>query len=185
VGGVVDKGDRDGRGDTALNWAAYLCDFGRYMPPVRPGRSSYLTDCNVTYKRTALEAVRPFWASRFNETTVHWALEARGETLWLDPAIIVRQQRSVRLEDAIRERYAFGRLFATTRVAATTLPGRAVYAAGSLLLPGLLVGRLAVGVARKGRGGRELLRALPALGVLSTVWAWGELVGYVTGRPAQ
>jgi len=179
VGGAVEKGQPD----TTLNWAVYLCDFSRYMNPVPEGPAPYLTDCNVSYKRAALSSIAQVWIDEFHETSVNWALQARGESLWLSPRIIVHQQRSLRFGSAVRERYAFGRLFASTRVSATTLLRRALYAGSSFLLPALLLGRVAGNVFRKRRCVAEFVRTLPTLMFMTTVWAWGEFVGYLTGRP--
>ncbi|MGH2396603.1 MAG: glycosyltransferase [bacterium] len=178
VGGVLEKGP-----DTVLNWAVYLCDFSRYMNPVTEGSAPYLTDCNLSYKRTALASIAPVWAHEFHETSVNWALQARGESLWLSPRIIVRQQRSLRFGAALRERYAFGRLFASTRVSAISSLKRVFYAGFSFMLPPLVLGRVASNVLRKRRCVAEFVRALPALMFLATAWAWGEFVGYLTGRP--
>ncbi len=179
VGGAVEKAEPD----TLLNWAIYLSDFSRYMNPVPEGRSHYLTDCNVSYKRTALASIDHLWASEFHETSVNWTLEARGESLWLSPSIMVWQQRSLSLSAAIPERYAFGRLFASTRVANTTTVKRTLYAVLSWILPALLVARVARNVIGKRRHIGAFLRALPAIVVMSAVWSWGEFIGYVTGRP--
>ena len=178
VGGAVEKQIPD----SLLNWAVYLCDFSRYMNPVSDGAAHYLTDCNVSYKRTALASIADLWRDEFHETTVNWALRARGESLWLSPRIIVRQQRSLRLSYALWERYAFGRLFAKTRGEVVSMPSRIKYAGGAFLLPAILIGRIALNVFRKGRARWIFSKSLPAITILTVVWAWGELVGYITGR---
>lgn len=178
VGGPVDKIGSD----STLNWAVYLNDFSRYMSPVKPGPSQYLTDCNVSYKRAALAEVADLWRDEFHETTINWALAKRGHLLLLAPDVIVDQQRALRLGPALRERFAFGRLFASTRVAATTAPQRIAYASLSLALFVLLPGRVAANVLRKRRHFVQLARALPALVLLTAVWTIGELVGYLTGN---
>src|SRR5688572_17946768 len=152
------------------------------MLPLQEGPADYLTDCNVSYKRTALEPIADLWAAEFHETTVNWALQRRGQTLLLSPRVIVRQQRSLELGYALRERYEFGRLFASTRVAAVGLPQRLVYAALCFLLPGILIGRVIKNVAQKRRAIGHCVRALPLIVLINTVWAWGEFVGYLTGR---
>ncbi|HEU4370445.1 MAG TPA: glycosyltransferase [Methylomirabilota bacterium] len=176
VGGAVDKGP-----DGILNWAVYLCDFSRYMNPVAEGPSAYLTDCNVAYKRRALEPLAPLWATEFHETTINWTLAGRGQSLWLSPRVIVRQQRSLTLGHALGERYRFGRLFARTRVAATPWPRRPLYAVGALALPLVLMARVARNVLAKRRARGRFLLALPAIALLNTVWGLGELVGYLQG----
>jgi len=176
VGGAVDKGP-----DGIVNWAVYLCDFSRYMNPVVEGPSAYLTDCNVSYKRGALEPLAPLWVTEFHETTINWTLAGQGQSLWLSPRVIVRQQRGLTLGAALTERYRFGRLFARTRVAATPWIRQPLYAAGALVLPFVLIARVARNVVAKRRARNRFVLALPAILLLNTVWALGELVGYLQG----
>lgn len=179
LGGPVDKKDSD----SILNWAVYLSDFSRYMNPVTDGPSEYLTDCNVSYKRQALEEVADLWKDEFHETTVNWALKDRGKKLRLSHNVVVNQQRSLSYQAALRERYAFGRLFASTRVAATGAAKRLFYALFSVLLPFLFVARVAKNVFQKRRAiGRFVLTA-PVIFLLGIFWALGEFVGYLSGRP--
>ncbi|MDQ3697852.1 MAG: glycosyltransferase [Gemmatimonadota bacterium] len=178
IGGAVEKeGD-----DTPLAWALYLCDYGRYMRPLAEGPAAYLTDCNVSYKRAALDSVAEAWKTEFHETAVHWALAARRETLWLSPRIVVRQQRGARFASALGERFVHGWIFAGTRVAATSIARRVASAGTAALLPALLVQRAAANVIRKRRHGGRLVRALPVMLAMTTAWSLGELVGYAAGR---
>jgi hypothetical protein len=177
VGGSVDKSGYD----TALNWAIYLSDFGRYMNPVPEGPAGYLTDCNVSYKRSVLEPIATLWANEFHETTVNWELLGQGRKLLLSPRVVVRQQRSLTWSYALRERYSFGRLFASTRVAHVGPGKRLVYAGASFLLPAVLIGRVLKNVAAKRRELGAFAKALPAIVLVNLVWAAGEFVGYLTG----
>lgn len=179
IGGPVDKYEPDG----SLGWALYLCDYGRYMSPVTEGPASYLTDCNVSYKRAALEAVADVWREEFHETAVHWALTGRGETLWLSPAVRVREQRRRSLGSALRERYAHGRIFAGTRIQGLPAGRRATLAALSPALPFVIAQRAVRNGARGGRVFRAVT-ALPAIIATGMSWSLGEFVGYVTGRGA-
>jgi hypothetical protein len=152
------------------------------MNPQPEGATNNLTDCNVTYKRTALDAVADTWADEFHEPVVHAALQSGGQSLWFDPKIVVYQQRSVDLRAALRDRYAFGRLFASTRAVDFSRTQRLLYSLLSLALPAVLVGRVAIHVFRKRRCVAEFVRSLPSLLLVSTVWACGEFLGYMTGR---
>lgn len=178
VGGPVDKY----RPDTAVNWALYFADYVRYALPLPAGPSHNLTDCNVTYKRAALDAIAPSWQTEFHEPEVHAALQARGESLWFDPEVRVLQQRDMPLGAALRDRFAFGRLFGSRRAMAAPLSRRLVFLASSLVLPLLLVARVVGHVRARRRYAAELLPALPAVILLNTTWAFGEFVGYLTGR---
>jgi predicted dehydrogenase len=180
IGGAVEKQTPD----TALSWAFYLADYLRYLDP-REGPSAHLTDGNVTYKRAALEEIRRLWEAEFHENVVHAALAARGGSLWLSPRIIVRQKRRISLRAAVRDRYAFGRLFGSTRAEGMKPAARLKLTALCALLPAVLLLRITSHVVRTRRYAAAWLRALPALVLISTVWAWGEFIGYVTARPDQ
>jgi len=181
IGGVVDKR----RPDTALGWAIYFADYLRYSTPQPEGPRSTLTDLNVTYKRIALDPIETVWSDEFHENLVHEAFLTRGETLWLSPAIRVGQGRSMSLKTAIEDRYAFGRLFASTRSSVLPNSRRLIILLASLLIPVLLVIRAAGHIRRAPQYLPEFLRSLPLLALLSLVWAWGEFMGYLTGKPAR
>jgi hypothetical protein len=179
IGGAIDKQTPD----TALNWALYLADFVRYMHPLTEGPSHSLSDCNVSYKRVALEAIADVWTEEFHEPLVHAALQGRGEVLWLTPRVVVLQQRTLALGAALWDRYAFGRLFSSTRVTTFSWQRRCLYATLTPLLLPLLVARVAGHIRRTRRYVREFLYALPHLTLLTIAWAWGEGLGALTGRP--
>lgn len=177
IGGPVEKKIPD----APLNWAIYFADYLRYMPPMGEGPTHQLTDLNVTYKRSALEPIAEVWAKEFHENAVHGALEARGQTLWMSPKVLVHQQRGMTLRHALWDRYAFGRLFASTRVQMVSLPRRLIFTASSVLIPFLLTLRV-VGLMRwKRRWQGEFWRALPLIFLVNATWALGEFIGYITG----
>lgn len=180
IGGTVDKVS-----GSALSWAMYLSDYNRYMPPVPAGPASYLTDCNVSYKRDVIDAIEAIWAEEFHETSVHWTLQEQGKSLWLDPQVLVNHGRVLGIGEALADRYAFARLFASTRVAATSPAKRWIYAATSCLLPAVFTLRAFKSVITKKRNVGQFVRALPALLVITTVWGFGEFCGYVTGKAAK
>ncbi len=182
IGGPVDKQGRD----SALNWAIYLRELGvGYMPPVHDGHSPQLTDCNVTYKRAALDQFAEVWRNSFHEPKVHGTLEERGDPLWLSPALLTFQQRSFQLRPALRERYEFGRLYGAMRVANAPLSRRLVMAGGALLLPFLLVARVFLAAFRKQRHRAQCFRSVFFLLLFAAVWSWGELLGYLTAQPPE
>jgi hypothetical protein len=177
VGGPVDKHQPD----RLINWAIYLRELGTYMPPLAEGPRESLTDCNVSYRREALEEIAPVWAAEFHEPEVHAALRQRGKALWLSPGMLTYQQREIILGPAIRERYEFGRLYGGLRVTHLSRVRRAVLVLLTPLLPALMVWRVLAGVIRKRWHIGVCLAALPYLFLFAAVWSWGEWVGYITG----
>lgn len=178
IGGAVEHA---GRGP--LNWAIYFLDFARYALPLSEGDVDYLTDVNVSYKRAALEAVRPLWTQRYNEVTVHWAMQRQGIVLWRRPQIVVREDRGVlTLSRSLVERFFWGRLFAARRTSELSPVARLSYIATSLAIPLLLIGRIARKVFATGRHRSHFLRALPQIAATAWSWCLGEFVGYLTAR---
>jgi hypothetical protein len=180
IGGAIDNAV-----DRPLNCALYYCDFGRYGRPLASREAAYVSDVNVSYKRAALEAVGEVWRDAYHETAVHCALRRRGEVLWLDPRLVVFQHRPpITLRQACRERIEWGRVFAETRGAACAPWRRVLLAAGTPLLPALLLLRVARHMLRQHRTLVQMAAALPLVVALVMAWALGELAGYVAGPPS-
>jgi len=172
-------------GASAVDWAFYFVDFFRYAAPVREGPSPSLTVCNVAYDRDKLEAVRGLWCDGFQETAVNEALRARFGTLWLEPASEMAMQRTVSLPDALHERYAFGRLFGSTRIQHLSVPHRWLYAALAPALPALFLARMTAKALGSRRLSHAFLHALAPVVAMVLCWSWGEWLGYLTGRPPR
>jgi hypothetical protein len=178
IGGAIENGRRS----LAL-WAVYFCDFGRFQRPFEAGPRQWVSDINIGYKRRALDLTRDLWRDRYHETTVHWALQRAGETLYLSPDLIVEQMRVPSPFGAlIAERVAWGRLFAHTRVRNSGLEERLWRTLLTPLLPVALFARLTrLQFAKRVTLG-TFLKAAPAVLVLLIAWSLGEGIGYVTGK---
>jgi hypothetical protein len=177
IGGAIENSV-----DRPLNWALYYCDFGRYGDPLQPGEAEYASDVNIAYKREALAAVRDVWCGDYHETTVNWALRSRGETIFLDPRMIVYEQRSkITLLQALRERVEWGRIFAETRISTCSLWRLVYYVAGTSVLPVLLILRVFRHMLRQRRSARQFAQTIPLAACLLVAWSWGEFVAYFGG----
>lgn len=178
VGGAIECAP----GDT-LNWAFYVCDFGRYGLPFESGPVTWVSDVNVTYKRAVLEETRDLWKDRFREPVVHWALLEKGETLYLSAEAVVEHKRpSTTLGVLLPERFHWGRLFGHIRAMHMPASKRAVYSLAGPFIPPMLLVRHGLTQLRKGNFGRYL-RAAPFAAILLVAWTAGEVWGTVTGRP--
>ncbi len=170
--------------DRPWNWALYYCDFGRYGRPLKSGAAVYASDVNIAYKRAALESIRATWAAAYHEPLVHDALRARGEVVALDPRMVVYQHRPpIAPARAYAERIAWGRAFAETRAAGHGRCYRLAFAAGALVLPAVMVARVARHMVRQRRSLTQCITALPLALWLLTGWALGECLGYLNGAP--
>ena len=178
IGGAVENAR-----DRLVNWALYFCDAGRYQNPLREGPARYVTDLNVSYKKQALDAVAEVWHQFYNEVAVHDAIRHHGGSLVLRRDLVVFQDRGrLSLSHALRERLAWARLYAGRRCQGLPASRRALLAAASPLLGGLLLWRQARLAFTRGRHKSAFVRTLPLLLVVDLLWGLGELVGYATGR---
>jgi hypothetical protein len=172
-------------GASPTEWAYHYIDFHRYCGPVSDGNAASLTVCNAGYRREALEAVRSTWADGFVETAVNAALASRFGALWMCAASEVRMHRRLTLSSAIRERYAFGRLFGCSRLPGWSARQRILSMLFAPALPALLLARIVRVAARSRRDTISLLRAAAPLTLMVLGRSWGEWLAYLTGRPPR
>jgi hypothetical protein len=181
IGGAIENGT-----EGVLNWAVYFCDFGRYQRPFAEGPRAFVSDVNICYKREALERTRSLWRTRYHEPVVHDALVHSGARLILSPDLVVDQRRDhLTISGLLRERIAWGRLFATLRVREKSLASRLAMAALTPVLPVLLFLRLARMQWQKRVSRRAFLVAAPCVLLLLCAWSFGEFLGYLTGRTSR
>ena len=168
---------------SALNWAFYVTDFGRYGRPFETGPADWVSDVNLTYSRKALDETRHLWKDRYHEPIVHWYLIDQGEDLWLSNEVIVHHRRpKATFGELLPERFDWGRLFGEIRVRNQSTPKRLALILAGPLIPPLLWFRHYKLQASKDRGMRYI-KALPYVMLLSTAWTLGEVWGYITKRP--
>jgi hypothetical protein len=177
VGGAVEPA-----ANRVRDWAAYWCEYGHYLPPLRRGPARDLTGNNVAYRREALEmagafdpAVPTFW-----KAVAHRRLRAAGVQLWAEPDLLVRHERRIAFAPFWMRRFHHARCFAAGR-AADEAGSRWRSALAAPLLPALFLSRLYASVWPKGRYRWQLVLATPLLGLLYTSWAAGEWVGVLFG----
>jgi hypothetical protein len=175
VGGPIENGVQ-----RLLNWAVYFCDFGQYHNPAEPLETFVISDANVSFKRSALESIRPVWRDVFHEGAVNHVLQMRGERMILSPDIPVCQNRlRLDLGTAIRERWVWGKSYGAGR--GLTGVSRLMWVALSLALPCLVLARLTAKImAKRGQFGM-FCRAFPITALLATTWCLGEMAAYVCG----
>lgn len=177
IGGAVENGESQ----TALDWAVYFYDYGKYMPPERARITDALSGMNVSYKCEILEQARENYAGGFFETFVNEELKRRGYELYLQPSAIVFHRKNYEFKKVASQFYNQARSFAARRVVHFSLPKRLFFITASLVLPVLLPVRVIWRIINKGRRFKELTMSLPYLIILTSVWAFGEFCGYLTG----
>jgi hypothetical protein len=168
----------------ALDWAVFLCEYARFLPPLQ-GEVLALPGNNVSYRRSlVLRWLEEHGDDGFREAFAHEDWRGQGMPLLADPGMRVRNVNRWTVDTATRSAYHHGRAFAGQRFRGRP-SRRLLYAAGSALLPVLKTARVAGEVLSRGRGAGSLLRALPWIIVFHTSWACGEWMGYLFGPGAS
>lgn len=165
----------------AVDWAVFFCEYHQHMSPVPEGPSDFIPGMNVAYDMDALESMRDVFDEGLWENFLHDRLRAAGHVLGMDPRIVVGHKKRFTVSMFLSERFNYSRSFAGMRVAGAPLTTRLAWAAGSLLLPGLLVARLTRNVLRRRMYLGWYVRSFPLVVLFSVTWSIGELVGYLTG----
>jgi len=165
--------------ESARDLGLYFCEYAPFAPPVEPGPAPDVSGANVSYKREALERAADVLDAGQWETRLHQRWRSLGQPLLLSGAT-VSFENTMAVATILRQRFSYGRGYAASRLTRRSWFQRVLFAAGSVLLPALLTGRIGRTLAAKGRFA-EFVRALPYIVLFNTVWAAGELTGYLFG----
>ena len=162
------------------DWAAFFCEYSGFMEPEPSGDVRDLPGMNVSYDRSALEAIDDLLREGRWETYLHGRLRERGFRFWSDPEATLEHAKDFGFFEFCSQRYHYSRSFAGTRNRDLGWK-RVLYAAGAPALVPLLFARIARNVLARGSHRRELLATAPLVLLYTSVWAFGEVVGYTFG----
>lgn len=178
IGGAVENGC----GERVVHWAAYFCEYGKFMLPFEARAQVDLPGPNVSYRRDLLERAcadlldRGVW-----ESALHARLAEHDLSLWLTPSMVVYHAKVFAFRDFLMQRYYFGRSFAAMRVAAAPARTRLLYSIAAPLLPPLFLWRYARCLVGKRQVLRKFIKASPLLMIFACAWSIGEFFGYAVG----
>lgn len=172
--------------DGAASWAAFLSDYGAWVPGVSPGEIRFAPMYNASYRRSVLlEFGDRLGGALQGGDEMGNGLRARGHRVYFAPAARIEHLNvSGRPLDWIDERYLAGHLVAAARARSWSWGRRLLYLCGSPLLPVLYLSRVRAGIRLQRRQ-----RALPPgtfalLLAGAMIKAAGEAVGYArSSRP--
>jgi GT2 family glycosyltransferase len=177
VGGAVENASTE----HLVDWAVFLCEYYRQVNPIPKGEVDDVAGMNVAYKREALDGLQDLLAAGRWENFFHARLRANGFRLYSDPAMLIYHRKSFSVTGFLAQRFHYGRAFAGMRVDGATVSRRAIFGMGTVLLPPVLIGRIASQVVSRRRHRLVFLRCLPLLSLFVVSWAAGECVGYLAG----
>jgi len=160
---------------TLTSWANLIIEYGPWLAPQAGGPVVLIPGHNSSYKRAVLLAYGDRLEAMLDaEGVMHWDLQARGETLWLEPTAKTNHCNFSRIGPSVTLRFYGGRLFASARCREWSWWRRAMYGVAAPLIPLVRFGRI-VGA------GRIPWRAVPVTLAGLVVDGFGEFIGYLTG----
>jgi hypothetical protein len=165
-----------------LSWAAFLLDYGAWLDVLPHRELEHIPTYNTAYRRADLLGFGPRLdrlVTPGDELIVE--LRAAGARFVFEPSARIAHLNVAAPRAWIQERYLGGLLTATSRMERWSWGRRLLYAAGSPLIPVVVLGRVAGGTraARRAHGLRWSV--YPAMLLGAVVSAFGELVGYLGG----
>ncbi|MDQ6888164.1 MAG: glycosyltransferase family 2 protein [Gemmatimonadota bacterium] len=177
LGGPVAQG----AGLSSVDWAAYLFDYGRFMPPHHGGPVPELSGLNMSFARSLLDGMGEVLRDGVFEGALHQELARRRVALYVAPSAIVCQNKRFSLRQALSSVYYLGRGYAGRRLAHAGRIARLARAAACPLLPVVLLWRILSVVLPKGRDTWRVMRSLGFLAMIALSWSAGECVGCLAG----
>lgn len=178
IGGAIEMLDEDA---SLTDWAAYFCDYGQFMQPLKRGVVGVIPGNNFSLKRPILTKGAEFVDNEFWKTQWCRKLQSEGVELFSEPAISAHIRKTYKLIPFLIRRFHHGRCFAGMHVEKVKITQRALYAAGTILLPFIFLFRTISPVIRKKRFTKQLLLSLPIIISAIVSWSVGETVGYLAG----
>lgn len=176
VGGAV----RNVKTRRARDWAPFFCEYSAFMEPSPTGTVDDLTGMNVSYDRQALAEIADLLAEGRWESDLHQRLRERGYEFWSAPGAVIEHAKDFGFVEFASQRYHYSRSFAGMRNPQLGAR-RPLYALATPLLVPLLARRIVRNVRSRPEYGPAFRRAAPLVLVYTTIWAVGELVGYIFG----
>lgn len=177
IGGAVDNAATE----RPLDWAVYVCEYLNFASPVTAGFVHDLPGPNVSYKRAAIDLIRPMLNDGYWENFIHNHLESNGHPLRSEPSVRVWHKKHFTWGAFLSERFHYGRWFAGTRNSFVSPSRRMFYLIFSPLLPPLIVRRLMRRAQLRPALMPQFRKSLPYILVFTVAWTLGEFVGYAAG----
>lgn len=180
--GVVAPGFDNANPGSALSWAIFLLDYGRWVAGLPGGEIVLAPIHNGAYRRDLLLALGPELEQALSHGD-RLTLQVRGcgYRSYFEPSARIDHLNISQPLSWLGERFVFGLVIAAHRAAKWPWHRRLLYIAGSPLIPLVILYRIRPGVRHVWRERRLPLGTLPALVMGAIVSTVGEAIGYARG----
>ncbi len=165
-----------------VSWANLIIEYNEWLAPRPGGIVAHLPGHNSAYKRDVLleyGSGLEKWLEA--ETLLHWDLQAKGHTLYIEPSAKLRHLNFSRLSASLVLRYVSGRQFAGRRGDGWLPLRKSFCTIAAPIIPCVRLYRILREMRRPGRKADLVPRLLPLLLLLLALDAVGEMAGYARG----
>jgi hypothetical protein len=177
IGGPVENGCID----RIVDWAAFFCEYAPFCGPAPSGPVPVIPGNNAAFDRGLFECLQPELRAEAWDPVWLARLSQQGVVFHSTPEMAVLHKISFGYSEFLAQRYHYSRSFAGMRLSGAPWWKRIGYAAGTLLLPGVLLVRLVGIIGRKRQCWKPFACSLPVLLTFLASWAVGEGVGALFG----
>lgn len=191
---------KNGNPYSMLSWADFYIAYGKWALPIASGTIDYLPGHNSSYKRDVLLAYSDQLEAMLDaETVLHWDLQARGQTLYLEAGTYTAHLNFAQWRAWLPIKFYAGQQFGARRARVTpqharpddsqgsvttrqwSLGRRLMYFAGSPLIPFVRLYRVMRDARRTSHSPGFWLRFVPVTFIGLAADAVGQMLGYAFG----
>ena len=170
-----------GNPESLVAWAHYLFEFSAWLPQQKQHELQDIPGGCLSIHRPAFERCGGFAEGAYSEdTALTRRLRADGQRLLFVPSVRVFHIHRERLAPLLEAKTEHGFHYARERARSFSRGVRIAYAAGTPLLPFLLLFRIASRVLSNSGFAGKFVKALPMIALLAAGWSLGELRGYLS-----
>ena len=180
IGGAIANGNPD----SIVGWAAYFCEFSRWMPNTPSAWMADVAGANMSYKLTVFSDIGKFIEGTYcSDTNFHWRLKKLGHHPQFEPSILVFHHNIDTFLKFILHEFDHGKSFAQVRVSGKKFSKlrRLIYATFFFLIPLKLLLEIGFRNFKNRIYGIYFVKSLPLLIPGLASWSLGECVGYMRG----
>lgn len=177
IGGAIENGEKEG----LVSWAIYFCRYSHYMLPFDDTEVADFAADNASYKRVEMEKLDIPLEDGFWETFAHKEMSDRGMQLLKTPDIVVHHRKSFSFSGFMKQRFAHGKHYGSSRTEGLNPLNRASLIVLSPLIPALYLFRILRAILTKKRNLSKLILSSPILTMFLLSWSVGEFSGYLVG----
>jgi glycosyltransferase involved in cell wall biosynthesis len=162
-------------------WAAYFCEFSRFMPGLPAAWLDDMAGANVSYKKEIFQRFGILIEGTYcSDTEFHWRLKREGVKIHFMPSIQVTHDGPFHFRKFIVHEFEHGRYFGCVRVKYQPMhfPSRMIYTLLFWLIPFKLYSEILMRNAKSVRFFPYFILASPFLLIALYAWSLGECMAY-------